>query len=147
MFSCSSEDPNIDCPANCIVDSWNWTLQCFQTSTKPDTLMVVGQTLDHCMPGNSFNMNKTSCLSLKVNGGKLSKPHFCSYLYIHSLKKNPNIKQDVCMLCVLTYGFQGCSIKPDTAQKCNRSIYIPADSRNHCDKNLTNDRCINFTPG
>lgn len=55
------------------------------------------------------------------------------------------------MLCVLTYGFQGpqiklTNIKPDTAQKCSRSIYIPAD-RNHCDKNLTKDTCIKFTPG
>lgn len=50
------------------------------------------------------------------------------------------------MLCVLTYGFQGSNTKPDTAQNC-RSIYIPAVSGNHCDKNLTKDTCIKFTPG
>ncbi|XP_026049031.1 low affinity immunoglobulin epsilon Fc receptor-like isoform X1 [Astatotilapia calliptera] len=65
------------------------------------------------MPGNSFNMYKTSCLSLQVNGGS---------------------------------NIQLTNIKPDTAQNC-RSIYIPAVSGNHCDKNLTKDTCIKFTPG
>ncbi|CAI5693931.1 uncharacterized protein LOC116323011 [Oreochromis aureus] len=88
---------------------WNWTLQCFQTSTNPDTVMVMAQTLDQCMPGSNSDIYKTSCLSLNVNEG-----------------------------------FN--NIKLDTAQNC-KGVSTPAVRGNQCDKNLTDNMCINVTSG
>lgn len=56
------------------------------------------------------------------------------------------------MLCVLTYGLQGSNIqltnrKPDCSELQKHIAGIPAVSGNHCDKNLTKDTCIKFTPG